>query len=520
MKRLLILLLLGYVNLAEAHQPEVSTTMLIEQADGEWLLQINAALTAFQYEMHDAQNATYASPEEFKTVIIEHLLDNILICFNQTDTARLQNAQIELGHETNITFTLTQVPETFESIVVRNSSFKHIHQNESTLVILKKGFYKDQFILNDANTHQVELQVDDTRLVQVRAANTSSVASMNISAVVIIILILSTLIYLGVQLSKQRHNRLQPQLIIGGLFCFIALGSCFSSAQKVNTAEHTAEQVLGQDGYFGSYAVIDEQHGTNTVVTVSGKERKMVTNALPNHATGAFPNPGNPNRISAQRRTYTFPLEPVFTGEAKWAREPGVALNGVKFEPQTAEVVACESGENYRVEAIQNLIDLGLDFNNAHVQPTGAYHYHGTPKSLVDAFDAGEDLVHIGFALDGFPIYYSKSGKYKPSFHIIDDTYRGTDCNYANPMESRDIQLKGEALNGTFVSDWEYVAGSGDLDECNGVQVNGSYAYLVTDEYPYIGRCLKGEFKEEGRRGRPPRGRRPGGNRPGGRHGF
>jgi hypothetical protein len=51
---------------------------------------------------------------------------------------------------------------------------------------------------------------------------------------------------------------------------------------------------------------------------------------------------------------------------------------------------------------------------------------------------------------------------------------------------------------GTFKQDWEYVAGSGDLDECNGrVGVtpefpNGIYHYYATDTYPFLQRCVKG----------------------------
>ena len=109
----------------------------------------------------------------------------------------------------------------------------------------------------------------------------------------------------------------------------------------------------------------------------------------------------------------------------------------MKFEPGTAEVVICDTGENYRVEAFQDLINLGLDFNNAHVQPTGAYHYHGTPTSVIEDLDTGEDLVHIGFAKDGFPIYFSKSEAYKPSYTLIDSNREGEDCTYTNPKRTR-----------------------------------------------------------------------------------
>lgn len=270
---------------------------------------------------------------------------------------------------------------------------------------------------------------------------------------------------------------------------------------------------LGEDGYFGSYVIQDADFGTSTTVSIKGNQRIISTNALPNHPTGTFPNEGNPNKIKAQNRTYKLPLNPYYTGKSKWVRETGVAINGVKFEPGTAEVVQCESGENYRVEAFQSIIDLGLDDNHAHVQPTGAYHYHGTPMGIVKADDSASDLVHIGFALDGFPIYYSKSGKYNPSFRLIDETREGTDCVYENPHQRKEFDIQNSKADGTFVADWEYVKGLGDLDECNGIMLNDSYLYLITDEYPYIGRCLMGEFEEQ----RLPRGPRParGGRRPG-----
>ncbi|MEM6772072.1 MAG: YHYH protein, partial [Bacteroidota bacterium] len=197
--------------------------------------------------------------------------------------------------------------------------------------------------------------------------------------------------------------------------------------------------------------------------------------------------------------------------ESRWAKEPGVALNGVKFDPETAERVVCETGEVYRIEAIQELYDLGLDDNNAHVQPTGAYHYHGVPQGLIESLPGTEDVVLVGFASDGFPMYYSRSGRYKPSFRLADDFRTGDACNYRNPHTNETKHLAGSSADGTFVSDWVYDSSLGDLDECNGITLDGQYAYFVTDEYPYVGRCLKGEFTQRGPRGGGP---------PPGRHGH
>jgi hypothetical protein len=291
------------------------------------------------------------------------------------------------------------------------------------------------------------------------------------------------------------------------------------TATDKNTSNTEASTSAGnkENNYLGAYTIDDKVYGTKTVVTITADKRMMITNALPNHKTGTFPNEGNPNTISPQNVKYSLPLNPKYTGKGKWAREPGVALNGVKFEPETAEAFVCETGERYRIEAFQSLVDLGLDFNHAHVQPTGAYHYHGVPKGLVELLDKGEDLILVGYALDGFPIYYSKSGKYKPSFKLATKPRTGDVCAYKNPKTTINKELKNTNPDGTFLSDWEYVKGLGDLDECNGITLDGKYMYLVTDKYPYAGRCLMGEFIEQRPKGPPPGGgQRPpgGGQRP------
>ncbi|MEM9141806.1 MAG: YHYH protein [Bacteroidota bacterium] len=283
--------------------------------------------------------------------------------------------------------------------------------------------------------------------------------------------------------------------------------SCNSGKNSTSTIAKTKQDTpASQIDFLKEYRLTSAEFGSQTTVSVSNTMRIMRTNALPNHATGTFPNEGNPNTISAQNKQYTFPLKPKFSGESKWAREPGIAVNGVKFEPETAERFICESGEVYKIEAIQDLVDLGLDHNHAHVQPTGAYHYHGAPTGLIKQLDKGEDIILIGFAKDGFPMYYSKSGKYKPSYVLSEAIRTGEICGYRNPKQHIEQSLSNTHPDGTFVSDWTYVPGQGQLDECNGIEHNGQYAYFVTDEYPYVGRCLKGVFSEK----HPPHGRPPG----------
>lgn len=269
-----------------------------------------------------------------------------------------------------------------------------------------------------------------------------------------------------------------------------------TNSDSIASSQLSASDQLGSK-YTGEYTLEDPMYGTVTNVKINGDSRVIATNGLPNHETGEFPNDGNPNTISAQSITRTYPLNPVFTGQVVDVKEPGVALNGVKFDPGTAERAICNSGQTYSIEAKQDLVDLGLDFNNAHVQPDGEYHYHGASTLLADVFDNGNDLVHIGFAADGYLIYYSKSGAYEPSYVIGSDSRIGTGCTYQVPGPSGGGTITfGPKKDGSLTSDWEFDQASGDLDECNGITIDGQYIYLVTESFPYVSRCLKGEFSE------------------------
>lgn len=248
--------------------------------------------------------------------------------------------------------------------------------------------------------------------------------------------------------------------------------------------------------------------------------RYIHSNGLPEHATGKFPNENNPNAISAQKYRFRMPVSPKRTGRTTQMRaQPfGVALNGVVFDPGTAECYGrprhgagdrrgfgapadCE----WREEAIRNdEVLLGLDFNNAHVQPSGAYHYHGIPNGFVlSRMLEGQDLVHVGFAADGFRIYVSLSDAYRSSYRLrVDD--RKT--------------APGGAHDGTYTQDFVYDEGHGSLDECNGTEIQNDYAYVLTKGFPYIPRCWKGTPDESFARRRPEGG--PAGGMRGGRGGF
>ena len=119
----------------------------------------------------------------------------------------------------------------------------------------------------------------------------------------------------------------------------------------------------------------------------------------------------------------------------------------------------------------------------------------------------------VGWASDGFPVYArygfsdpddsnSSVKSLKPSYRLKKEPDRnrpmvlttligGPNQGTTNPNT--------EIPMGAFTQDYEYVDGLGDLDRCNGRYgvtpefPDGIYYYVVTDDFPFFTRCLKGD---------------------------
>jgi len=149
------------------HDPIYSNTILIEQENGSWVLQINSALTAFEHEIHTNYGKdSYKTPEEFNTLVLQHLLKNISININNKNTVSFKNGYVKLGHEASAIFEVVGIPKKITKVLFTNSSFKDVYNNENTLMILKKDFKKQNFILNNSNQHSIELKVSKNQFVQ------------------------------------------------------------------------------------------------------------------------------------------------------------------------------------------------------------------------------------------------------------------------------------------------------------------------------------------------------------------
>ena len=270
--------------------------------------------------------------------------------------------------------------------------------------------------------------------------------------------------------------------------------------------------------------------------TSDDMDRILSGNGIPNHEVGTFPNPNNPNTISEQNVNQTFSLCPALVSETGVqvggpAGAIAYAINSVKFDPATAGrcdddgVCSLAQGQGqWNIEALgHETFDFGDDMNHAHVQPSGEYHYHGMPELLIDLLEDDQSMTLVGWASDGFPVYarygYADANASGSEVISLQPSWRLK----TEPDEGRPdtlTALEGGPGQGTiypnipiqlgaFTQDFEYVEGHGDLDECNGrIGVTpefpeGIYYYMVTDDFPYFSRCLKGDFAGGGGGGVP-----------------
>lgn len=239
------------------------------------------------------------------------------------------------------------------------------------------------------------------------------------------------------------------------------------------------------------------------------------SNSIPNHDTGEGSDRHFVSPVTEIPGSFTIPRNPkrATTSTALEQRSyDAILLNGVVVDILSA---GCYRPEGNRVDANGNvaigcrvsdkwLLDplgpgagFGADKHHAHTQPNGQYHYHGNPMAMFDDKPGADGSPVIGFAADGFPIY----GSY---FRDATGTVRKAKSGYSLKPGPRPSSASdpGGTYDGMYVNDFEFTD-AGDLDACNGMVVNGQYAYYVTDSYPWVIKCFTGASDTSFAKGRP-----------------
>ena len=151
-----------------------------------------------------------------------------------------------------------------------------------------------------------------------------------------------------------------------------------------------------------------------------------------------------------------------------------------------------------------NGVPIYNQFESVSYNAANLWHYDpvtGAPGLLESLAEQGSrHSPLIGFALDGYPVYGPWAFDSQGGLRRMRSSYRKRaiakrqawpDGTVLTPEQYGPDVSESDPL-GRFAEDYEYAAGSGDLDECNGAFVktpeypDGTYAYFLTATYPYL----------------------------------
>ncbi|NQX86632.1 MAG: YHYH protein [Flavobacteriaceae bacterium] len=299
------------------------------------------------------------------------------------------------------------------------------------------------------------------------------------------------------------------------LLCFvIALSSCNTSDDNDSTAVEDCSTDIVLDDTRGACDVT-LSYSSQYQETTNSSSRIITANNIPDHMVGLFGDAQgalNPNAIAEQNETYSIALNPIWSDELTPLLSVsgggpqyafGVLLNGVELDPVAAEpfphegIISANVNWEWNLEALN--VNLGLDCNNAHVQPNGKYHYHSSPILFLENLNISTTtMTLIGYAADGYPIYYKYA--YATADDMDSDIIEMT-SSYQLKSGNRPgdgITAPCDNYNGIYSNDYEYIDGLGTLDEANGrtgvtpEYPSGTYYYMITEAFPSIPRYFRG----------------------------
>ncbi len=285
--------------------------------------------------------------------------------------------------------------------------------------------------------------------------------------------------------------------------------------------------------------IVDTFQANCQLVQYSTDYSYVRCNGIPAYVIGPYGD-GNPAQAVGRNYLFKIPLKPQVNTGAKTAVGLGhiaVLINGVPVY-NYADARSYNNANVWHQNAIV-FERLGFDCAKGHPAPLqtgppgpgsggtqGQYHHHQDPSAfniakvkmsdvcdmyLADGLyvpDASKHGPLIGYSFDGYPIYgaygwVEEGGKQivkriTPSYRLRAITDRTTLADGTKLTGNQVGPTRAQQPLGAYAEDYEFVAGSGDLDVHNGrfcktpEYPEGTYAYFATIDadgnsvYPYV----------------------------------
>ncbi|MFK7971004.1 MAG: YHYH protein [Bacteroidia bacterium] len=328
---------------------------------------------------------------------------------------------------------------------------------------------------------------------------------------------------------------------------FVVALFAFVNLAWAQTSPGVTSWIINNSGVTGrhymsgnSTPIVDTAQANVQLVRYSTNNAYINASGVPSYIIGPYLD-GNPSNASNNDHLFQVPLNPVENTGTKTATNPGIIgvfINGVPIY-DWRDAQSYNNQGIWNRDAVVNERD-GFDCAKGHPSPIfsggrpgpggggtlagGTYHHHQNPSAFdldklvistvcntypadgLYVLDSTRHSPLLGFAFDGFPVYgayaYSNTNG-TGGIRRMESSYQKRNISVRTHYADGTNVTNGPAVSityplGTYKEDYEFITGSGDLDEYNGrfsitpEYPSGTYAYYTTvdsnwnSQFPYI----------------------------------
>lgn len=200
MKKTSFFLLLIIVSLnTMAHNPQVSNISITKDAaTKKYSLLINVPLLICEDELRNSYPSIQIdslSKNQFQELLLNHFKKNIQFIANNNDTLLLSKGMLSIGHETQLIFELSGLPQAVHSLHLKYAALSSQYDHFAVLQIYLADKTTGKFVFNNDNKYELSLINKNNKLLLDENQSASSLPVYLIPGIAGVILTIAGFIF-------------------------------------------------------------------------------------------------------------------------------------------------------------------------------------------------------------------------------------------------------------------------------------------------------------------------------------
>lgn len=192
-----LLVLLSFKTMA--HNPQVSNISINQDAaTKKYSLLINVPLLTCENELRNSYPSIQIdslSKNKFQELLLNHFKKNIQFIANNNDTLLLSKGMLSIGHETQLIFEVSDLPQTVHTLHLKYGALSSQYDHFAILQISLADKTTGKFIFNNGNNYELSLINKNKTLVLEENKSTSSLPGYLFPGVTGVLLIIAGFIF-------------------------------------------------------------------------------------------------------------------------------------------------------------------------------------------------------------------------------------------------------------------------------------------------------------------------------------